>query len=115
MGRNSGLQTIREFGLTDFPDAYDDYYLVDGGVVAVGPCRFGGKELHIAFNEPHKARLSIPKLCDFLGGTWWAIIRTNRKSVINSCLKVGFTLEKRFNGFSIVDNVEREYIALKRG
>lgn len=115
VGRNTGLQTIREFGLPDFPDIYDDYYFVDGGIIAARPCQFGGNEMHIAFNEPHKARLSVPKFCDFVGGTWWAIIRTNRQSVINSTLKAGFTLERKFKGSSIVDNIERDYVALRRG
>lgn len=115
VGRRTGLQTIREFGLSEFPDCYEDYYLVDGGIIAVRPCQFGGMEMHVAFNEPHKVRLSVSKFCDFAGGTWWAIIRSNRQSVINSSLKAGFVIERKFKGSSIVDNIEREYIALKRG
>lgn len=114
VGRDTGNQIIREL-LPDFPDVYDNYYLVDGGIIAFRPCRFGGNELHIAFNDKSKVRSEVSRFCDIMGGTWWAIIRKERQSVINSSLKAGFIYEANFKGSSIVDNIEREYVALKRG
>lgn len=115
LGRNAGNQMIREFGLTEFPNINAKYYLVDGGVIATTGCRFGGMEMHIAFQDKSMVRNSVSKFCSEIVGPWWALIRSDRKSVINSAIKSGFEFQFNFKGCSIVDNIEREYVALKRG
>lgn len=115
LDRNKGNQLIRELGLSDFPDVDVDYFLMEGGVIAKVKSIFGGHELHIAFHDRTKVRQECDKLCSYFGGTWWAIIRSEKKSVVNAAKKIGFTYEGRFKGCSIADNVEREYVALKRG
>lgn len=115
LGRLTGNQMIREFGLAEFPNVDAKYYLVDGGVIAAMNCRFGGMEMHIAFQDKSLVRSSVSKFCDAVGGVWWAIIRCDKKSVINSAIKSGFEFQFNFKGCSIVDNLEREYVALKRG
>ena len=115
LARGEGLSLIRELGLNEFPDMCNDYYKVDGGVIASVPSLLGGMEMHIAFDDKSKVRGSVANFCDTMGGTWWAIIRKERRSVINSAIKAGFKLDRELKGFSVVDNIEREYIALRRG
>ncbi|CAH9011683.1 conserved hypothetical protein [Vibrio phage 199E37-1] len=113
--RDEGLALIRGLGLSDFPDMCDDYYKVEGGVIAAVPSLLCGMEMHIAFSDKSKVRGSVANFCDVMGGTWWAIIRKERRSVINSAIKAGFKFDRELKGLSVVDNIEREYIALRRG
>lgn len=115
LSRGEGLELIRELGLSEFPDMCDTYHKVEGGVIAAVPSLLGGMEMHIAFSDKSKVRSSVANFCDIMGGTWWAIIRKERRSVINSAIKSGFKINRELKGFSVVDNIEREYIALRRG
>mgnify|MGYP000677749505 CR=1 FL=1 len=113
--RKEGLRLIREFGLPEFPDMCDRYYKVEGGVIAAVPSLLGDMEVHIAFSDKSKARGSLTSFCDIMGGTWWAIVRKERRSVINTAIKSGFEPNRELKGVSVVDNKEREYVALRRG
>ncbi len=115
LGKEVGNQMIRELGLAGFPKGYADYYLMDGGVIAALKSKFGGNEMHIAFNEKEKARGECERFCNHFGGVWWAIIRHEKISTINCAKKIGFKYSGKFKGLSVQDNKEREYVALKRG
>ena len=110
-----GLALIREYGLSDFPDVEIDYYSVDGGIIAVKRCDFGGHELHIAFKDVTKVRSQCAELCDLIGGIFWAKIRSDKRSVINCSKKIGFKFVSSIKATPTGDDIEREYNILRRG
>jgi len=112
--KSLGLKSIREFGLSNFPDDNFYYFIVDGGVIAVRPF-LDGCEMHVAFHDRSKVRKSCDKFCRWFGGKWFAIIDCNKKSLINGAKKIGFVKIKELIIKSSIDGKTKPHALLKRG
>lgn len=102
LGRHTGNQMIREFGQAGFPtDENFDYFMFEGGVIAIKCYPLGGTEVHVAMQDPKPFLVNFAYFMDLFGGPFWAFIDSSKSSLLRSAKRLGFEFIDSYEGVNI--------------